>query len=274
MRKSHFALLFITIVAMGSTRLALAYPLIDSNITIAAPTINLTTAQVASGYSGYFDVTLTDSVSEHIAQFQVTLALGGDGSQVALVGADLGQITNAEYNDPSNPSYQDNGGSLPITPDGIGDAVGASPNLIYPYILGNVYSTINSGDVINGGVVSLSDANDVSNSDGANSGTVTLTAGVTYSLMQVYFTVAPGFDGGFYPLTFDTNVPYNNTAGQSNNDAAANFVNLISNSNTTSYEETKAVFGRIGLPEPGSVVMMALGAIGLAGFSRLRGRRQ
>jgi hypothetical protein len=199
------------------------------------------------------------------------IALAGDGSQVALVGADLGQLTNGMYNDPANPAYQS---SPPIEADGIGDAIGSSPNLLYPYILGNFYSTVNSGDVVNGGTVSLSDANDVSNSDGTNSGIVALTPNTTYSLMQIYFTVAPGATGS-YALTFDTNAPYNNTASQRLNDGSADFVNLISNTNITSYAETSTVFGAIVItPEPASVVMMALGAVALLGFGWLRGRRQ
>jgi hypothetical protein len=260
--------------AIAAPRLAVAYPIVDSNITIAAPVINVTAAQAAAGYSGYFDVTLTDTSTQNLAQFQATLHLGGDGSQVALVGGDLGQITNGQYNDLSNPDYQNPVPPGPITPDGIGDAVGASPNLIYPYILGNVYSTINSGDVVYGGVVSVSDANDAGNSDAANSGTVSMTAGTTYSLMQIYFTVAPGTGPGSYALTFDTNAPYNDASGQTGNDPSGDFVNLVSTSNLTSYAETATTFGSINIvPEPTSVVLMLFGAIGLIGYGVRRNRR-
>jgi hypothetical protein len=254
--------------AIAAPRLASAYPIVDSSITIAAPTIDITPAQAAAGYSGYFDVTITDTSTQNLAQFQATLSLAGDGSQVALVGGDLGQLTNGQYNDPTNNSYQN-------TPaDGIGDAAGSSPNLIYPYVLGNVYATVNSGDVVNGGLVSVSSSTAAGNSDASNSGTVSMTAGTTYSLMQVYFTVAPGTGPGSYALTFDTAAPYNNTTGQTNNDPSANFVNLVSNSNTTSYAETSTSFGSITIvPEPTSVVLMLFGAIGLIGYGLRRTRR-
>jgi len=254
--------------AIAAPRLASAYPIVDSSITIAAPTIDITPAQAAAGYSGYFDVTITDTSTQNLAQFQATLSLAGDGSQVALVGGDLGQLTNGEYNDPANNSYQN-------TPaDGIGDAAGSSPNLIYPYVLGNVYATTNSGEVTNGGIVSVSTTTDAGNSDTTNSGTVSMTAGTTYSLMQVYFTVAPGTGPGSYALSFDTNAPYNNTTGQNTNDPSANFVNLISPSNTTSYAETSTSFGSITIvPEPTSVVLMLFGAIGLIGYGLRRTHR-
>jgi hypothetical protein len=274
-RLPRIGLAALALIAAGiaAPRLASAYPIVDSSITIAAPTIDITPAQAAAGYSGYFDVTITDTSTQNIAQFQATLSLAGNGSQVALVGGDLGQLTNGEYNDPSSNGY--GGGASPTPADGIGDAAGSSPSLLYPYILGNVYATVNSGEVTNGGVVSVSDANDAGNSDLTNSGTVSMTAGTTYSLMQIYFTVAPGTGPGSYALSFDTNAPYNNTAGQNTNDPLANFVNLISPSNTTSYAETSTSFGAIVVqsPEPASVLLMLFGVVGLIGYGVRRARR-
>jgi len=255
--------------AMAAPRLASAYPIIDTNITIAAPTIDITYAQAQAGYSGYFDVTLTDTAAQNLAQFQASLTLAGDSSHVAIAGADYGQLTNGQYNDPSNPAYQN------TAPDGIGDAAGASPNLLDPYVFGNVYATTNSGDVTGGGAP-YSITPDADNSDATNSGVVALTANTVYSLEQVYFTVAAGTAPGTYSLTFDTNAPYENVAGQRGNDASADFVNLVSNSNTTSYQETNATNGAIVIlpaPEPASVALMLLGAIGLIGFGWRRARR-
>jgi len=264
------AALLLVGAAVAAPRLASAYPLIDNNITIAAPAIVVTAAQAAAGFSGYFDVTLTDTAAEHIAQFQATMTLSGPGTNVQLVGSDLGQLTNGEYNDSSNPAYQ------ATRADGIGDAAGSSPNLLDPYVLGNVYATTKSSDATGGGQ-NFFNATSSDNSDSTTSGTVTLVANTTYSLMQVYFTVAPGTGPGTYSLTFDTAVPYNNTTGQNHNDPSADYVNLVSNANQTSYQETKSTAGSITIlaptPEPSSVVLMALGFIGLVGFGVRRARK-
>jgi hypothetical protein len=258
--------------AIAAPRLAsAAYPIVDSNITIAAPTIDITPAQAAAGYSGYFDVTITDSTTQNLAQFQAQLNLAGPGTNVQIVGADLAQASNGEFNDPTNNAYQAG------VPDGIGDAAGASPNFLNlgEYVLAQTgYATNNSGLLTNGGYVAF-DSTQAQNSDSTNSGVVSMVAGTSYDLMQVYFTIAPGTGAGSYALTFDTNAPYNNAAGQTANDVNADFVNTVSNSNLTSYAETSVSVGAIVVlsPEPGSIVLMVLGMVGLIGVGVRRARR-
>jgi len=225
----------------------------DLNVTFTAPVINLTAAQGAAGTSGYFDVTITDSASESISAFQSTIALAGDGSQVAFVGADYGNL--------SNP-YAENGFG-----DGIGDAPGSSPNLLFPYAFAG-----NSSDITNSANVSW-DSNDVENSDLTNSGLVALTANTVYATMQVYYTVAPGTLPGSYAITFNTNAPFNSISNPGG-DPTADFVSLAANNNTNGYVQTNSIAGSINItPEPASVVMMLFGAVGLIGYGLRRARR-
>ena len=259
MLRSPAVFLFLAIAGVAYPGAARA-EVIDTNITIAAPTIDITFAQAQAGVTGYFDVILTDTAAETLAQFQASLTLAGPGTNVSIVGADLGQVSNGETSSPR------------AVADGIGDAVNASPNLIDPYVLGNVYATVNSGDVVNGGWV-YHDSTDADNSDGTNTGTVSLSPNTAYSLEQVYFQIQPGTAEGIYGLTFDTNAPYNDLPGQTGNDPLGDFVNLVSNANLTSYEGTNVISGAIVItPEPGSVVLMLLGVIGLLGHGWRRRR--
>jgi hypothetical protein len=262
-------------VAFAAPRLASATT--DSNVTIAVPTIELTAAQGTAGASGYFDVTITDTAAESLAQVQGTINLTGpgivanapSGNAVQIVGGDYGQLTNAQNADSNNAGF-----GLAVA-DGIGDAAGASPNLLSPYVFGNVYASTNSNDVQTGAGVST-DSTNAQNSDGGFSGNTTLTAGTTYSIEQVYWSVAPGTGPGTYSLTLVTDAPFqSNVAG---GDPNADYVNLVNANNTTSYEQTLFTNGAIVInapvvPEPASIVLMVLGAVGLVGFGLRRARR-
>ena len=275
--RTSFAAFLLVATAIAAPGLASTYPLYDSNITIAAPTIDITHAQAQAGVVGYFDVTLTDTAAETFAQFQATMTLSAPGivsngpsNNVSIVGADLGQLSNAET------------GSARFVGDGIGDAAGSSPNLIYPYVLGNAYATTDSSEVSgNGWAAQVSTS--AWNSDLTSPGTlVTLVPNTVYSLMQVYYHVLPGTQPGSYALTFDTNAPFQDVPGQTHNDPAADYVNLVSSSIAYDYDETNAINGAIVIlpdspattPEPGSVVLLLLGASALLGIGWRRARHR
>ncbi|HEX4146268.1 MAG TPA: PEP-CTERM sorting domain-containing protein, partial [Pirellulales bacterium] len=92
-----------------------------------------------------------------------------------------------------------------------------------------------------------------------------------YSMEQVYYDIPAGTPVGSYSLTLDQN--------SLATDPGADFVNLISNSNTVAYfSPGTAINGAIVvnaavIPEPASVVLMVLGSIGLIGFGLRRARR-
>jgi len=237
--------------AIATPRLANASP---ATITFAAPTISVEAGTAGpngvttSDNSGYFDVTITDTVADTLAQYQATLTLNQGVSSVAITGADFGNLSNS-YN---------------TTPEGT-YAAGASPALIDTYVMNG-----NSSDISGGGLPYV-DATDADNSDLTNTGVASLAANTVYSMEQVYYDIPVGTPVGSYSLFFDQN--------SLSTDPGADFVNLISNSNTVSYfTPGTAINGALVVtampsPEPASVVLMALGAIGLIGLGVRRARR-
>jgi hypothetical protein len=79
--------------------------------------------------------------------------------------------------------------------------------------------------------------------------------------------VPAGTPIGTYSLFFDQN--------PQSIDPGGDFINLVSNANTVEVLPGTAISGAIIVwnPEPSSVVMMALGAIGLFGLGVRRSRR-
>jgi len=103
---------------------------------------------------------------------------------------------------------------------------------------------------------------EAANSDLTNSGTATL--GAALGLMHVVYNVPAGTPVGDYALTFNQDDP--------NVDPFADFT---SPTNTSAVDTSpfSAPSGAIHVtPEPSSIVMLILGAVGLFGFRRLRTR--
>ncbi|HTU27565.1 MAG TPA: PEP-CTERM sorting domain-containing protein, partial [Pirellulales bacterium] len=102
-------------------------------------------------------------------------------------------------------------------------------------------------------------------------GTITLVAGQVYSLEQVYYTIPANTPIGIYPLYFDTNNPGNSLQ----NDPSADFVNLVSNTNLTSYQSPgNTIDGAfVWVPEPSSYCLMSLAVVGMLLMRRKLARR-
>jgi PEP-CTERM motif len=237
-----------------------------ATMTFDVPTVNIT--QEPYDQTGYFDVTISDTTSDKLGQFLVGVTTSPGASSIAIVGADLGQLTNGEYADPSSNSF------MATNPDGIGQPAGASPNLIDPYVFAQdgIYADNNSGGLQNGFLQSF-DSTDAGNSDLTNSGTVTLAANTLYSLVQVYYDIPANTPVGSYAIALNSGpVVANAPAGN-------DYVNLVSNSNGTSYAapgtQTSGAFVVTAavIPEPASVVLMLFGAVGLIGIGMRRARR-
>jgi len=107
------------------------------------------------------------------------------------------------------------------------------------------------------------DSNEATNSDGTNSGTVTLGSS-PLGLMQVSYDIPAGTPVGSYSLTF------NQDAYPA--DANADYVGAT-NSTEVLPSPGAVANGAIvvnPIPEPSSIVLLVLGAIGMFGFRRLR----
>ena len=84
--------------------------------------------------------------------------------------------------------------------------------------------------------------------------------------MQIEFTVPPGTAAGSYVLSTNTDDP--------SVDGSANYVDIISKSDGNPVSPGLAPNGAIVVtPEPASVVMMILGAVGMIGVGLRRARR-
>jgi hypothetical protein len=243
-----------------------------ANVTFAVPTITVQSEPFAQ--TGYFDVTLTDTAADKLGQFQAVVTLSPGASGISIVGGDLGQNTNGEDADPTNNSFG------ATNPDGIGDAAGASPNLIDTYALsqvqsppGDYYDNNNSGGLQNGALVGFTTTT-AQNSDESATANQLLTANTVYSMLQVYYSIPANATAGSYALTLN-NITVNNPSPGN-----ADYVNLVSSSNTTSnlapgttINGAIVVTPGVMTPEPASVVLMLFGAIGLIGMGVRRARR-
>jgi hypothetical protein len=108
------------------------------------------------------------------------------------------------------------------------------------------------------------DSNEASNSDLTNSGTVTL-SGALQALINVSYVVPAGTAAGDYAITFNQDDPTTDP-----------FADYTSTTNTSPIDTSPglAPAGAIVVttPEPSSIALLVLGAIGLFGFRRLRRR--
>jgi len=248
-RFDHMNLAFLTrlprigsLAALVSAGALIAAPGLANAGTISFSYANQTPVTTAGG-SGTIDVVVTDTTNtDTLFQFNVESFLTNHGgSNISLNAA---QETGA-----------------PVPPGSAGGFTGGTSG----YVFGQSQYA-NSNDVTGGGQIGVNSTTDVQNSDSdVTSGTL-LGGGTQYGMMQLEFTVPPGTAAGSYVLSFNTDDP--NTDGD--------YINLVSKSDFTHYLSPNQVNGAIFVtgPEPASVVMMIMGAIGFIGIGlRRRARR-
>jgi hypothetical protein len=133
-----------------------------------------------------------------------------------------------------------------------------------PYV---IQPTTNSGDISGSGSVFF-DSNEATNNDGTNTGVTTIGTS-PLGLLRIEYDVPGGTPAGTYPITFNQDDP--NTSG----DPFASFVDTVSNEDITHLQSPNAfVNGAIVItPEPSSVLLAVLGAVGLIGVGLRRVRR-
>jgi hypothetical protein len=198
------------------------------------------TPVTTAGGTGTIDVVVTETgSSDSLFQFEVELSLAG-GSPISL-GA-------ATETGKANPG---------------GFAGGTSG-----YVFGqSTYA--NSADISpnNGGAqIGVNSPTDVGNSDSSVSAGTPLGGSTQYGLMQLTFSVPADTPAGSYTLTFNQDPGFN-----------GDYVDTVSPSDSNIFLpgvlDAAIVVSSVATPEPGSIVMMTLGALGLIGFGVRRARR-
>jgi len=236
-----------------------------STVTFTAPDITVAQSGTAQTYTA--DVLISDTnTSDIINDFQLDLfvqptatfssaapGLNGDVNVAygATTGFDLNTTSvstggNVISNSASAPYLYNNPGN----PNNSNDITFASPQYLADY------TTTLAGPQQAG-------ANEAyANDTWANTDVAQMTQ--TWAIARVYITVAAGFTGTEYLV-------WNNNG--TNNDAFAPFYSL--STATTNNLDPNLIGGVITVlsPEPSSVVLLVLGAVGLFGVRRLRGRR-
>jgi hypothetical protein len=111
------------------------------------------------------------------------------------------------------------------------------------------------------------DATEASNSDAVVSNPGPTLSATLEAMMNVTFTVPAGTPAGTYPIVFNQDDP--------TVDPFADWVNTISNADAGNFLPGSTINGSIIVttPEPASVAMLLMGAIGLIGIGVRRARR-
>jgi len=203
-------------------------------ITFEAPTVDITAGQAAAGVTGYADVTAFDSATDSIYQDGEDMYLNPGTTGVSIIAGD--------YN--TTPTYIFNGNSSNVTE--------GSPVFVDTYDNGNNYDPGSQNE------------SEVQESDNALNGTPTSLTSSPLGIVRFEYSIPAGTPAGTYTLTL---VP-------SNEGGTGTYTDTVSQSDNNSYLVPTIIDGAIVvLPEPGSVVLMVLGAVGLVGFGFRRARR-
>jgi hypothetical protein len=209
------------------------------------------TPVTTAGGTGTIDVVVTETGSQDtLYQFQVeTFLTNHGGSNIALSAA---LETGA-----------------PVPPGLPGGYAGGADG----YVFGQ--DSYGNSAVVNGGPpsqIGVNNPTDVQSSDwDLISGTL-LGGGTQYGLLQLTFTVPAGTAAGSYTLSFNQNVP--DTGFDDSHDSNSDYVDTVSTIDLNPVSPGLAPDGAIVVtPEPGSSVLLLLGAAVLFGFRRLRNRR-
>jgi len=200
------------------------------------------TPVTTAGGTGTIDVVITETgTQDTLYQFEVETFLANHGGSNISLSAALET-------------------GAPVPPGSAGGYAGGSSGYVFGQ---NSYN--NSFAVSGGGQIGVNSPTDISSSD-ADVSTGTLLGGVTqYGLMQLTFTVPPATAAGAYVLSFFQDPGLN-----------GDWVDTVSKSDGNPVLPALAPNGAIvvtPVPEPASVLMMVIGAVGLIGFGVRRARR-
>jgi hypothetical protein len=239
-----------SLAAVGLAVAAMAASASAGNITFSITNqtagTNALPISSATGGSGSFDVVLTDTAADKLYQYQFDLFVNQGSSNINFIGTN------------------------PVGTPAASNAYSSIEFTTAPYVFAG-----NSGESGNSEVavfpnqgVSNTFGNEVTNSDIVNSNATAPVLGATgLAMANVVFNVPAGTPAGTYTLVFNQD--------STSTDPFADWVNTVSNSDAGQPSPFAAISGSIvvSTPEPGSVVMLLLGAVGLIGFGVRRARR-
>ena len=180
-----------------------------TTFSFSVPTINVT--KEPYDQTGYFDVTVKESGTGPLAQFQADLLLNGGSSGISFINADLSTTA----------PYVFNGNSQDISNDGL------------PFYAGYY------GPPGNGPPWDLAATSEAENVDGTNTGTVTLSGNTSYGLMRVEYDIPANTPVGDYSMTFNQDDP--------NVDPFADWVNTISPESSVYFSPQSVMNGAINV---------------------------
>jgi len=205
-------------------------------ISFEAPTVDITAGQAAAGVTGFADVTATDSSSDSVYIDGEDLYLNPGTTGVSIIAGDFN--TTAPYIFLGNSS----------------DQLNSSGVFVDTYDNGNNFDPGSQNE------------SEVQVSDLSNNGNATTLTSVPLGIVRIEYSIPAGTPAGTYTLNL---VPSNEGGTGTYTDTVS-----ASDANTNNYLVPTIIDGAIVvLPEPGSVVLMVLGAVGLVGIGFRRARR-
>jgi len=230
------------LLAVAVALVALPSLAIADTITFSAPSITLSESN--SVQTGYFDVIVTDHADANNN-------LNAGGTQTSTNGTDIIFDSGVELSTNGGP------GGVVTFPNSDDQTQLATVGGTFTYL----YSTNSDVDpTFNGsGSNNQFDNQDVFLEDGASNAGTSLSAGTPLGLLRVEYSIPAGFEG---VATLAVGTANNNAL------APAAWSDTFFNNNVP-----LTVDGSITVvPEPTSVVLLVLGAIGLFGIRRMRAR--
>jgi len=248
-RIGSLAALVLVSAVFAAPRLANA-----GTVTFTAPTITITPAQAAAGLTGYANITISEpGGGDTIFQSGVDLFLDPKTSGLNFVpyagdGSVSGQTAGADYHTELGNTLQG-----PASPAATYLFNGQSSDISFQ---SPVFT-----DSFDGSNANQSEAQ---TSDETTGSGVPLSA-TLLGLMRIEYNIPAGSPAGTYPLTFTPAV----------NGGGGNFYDNVSVLDSNYHLPGSLINGAIVIqtPEPSSIVMMVLGAIGLVGLGVRRARR-
>jgi len=239
--------------------IALPSLVLADTITFSAPTINLTESN--SNQTGYFDVLISNTADNNTEGTNGSTD-GSGASETSTNGQDIITSFTVDLSTTANifaggsDQTDKNGQTVPYIYEGATYNSHTEP----------ANSSTDSGYTGAGTNLSNGPGNQWMSDDGNSNTATILYAGTALGLLQVEYVI-PGMTTGSYPLYI----------GTPNTDYANQNVQSIWSDTWNNNNVPAVVNGAINIvaaptPEPSSLVLLVLGAVGLFGIRRLRSR--